>query len=167
MEGILASLDWPSHTAWGAFAVFTAIGVIAQSHRHARQAFQQWRLDRRLARDPYILREEMNEHRLAIGDDLDPLTPSNVLKQALLAGAISAFPIWLAEAHLELWWHIAGAAFLGLGFVVGFWRWFNDPDPDPDALTVLGDRYTFHGMAGAVGAVGLAGLLLLLLIWGL
>lgn len=165
MEGILASLDWPTYATWGAFAAFTAIGVIAQTHRHARQAFQQWRLARRLSRDPYILREEMNEHRLAIGDDLAPLALSDVLKHALVVGAISAFPIWLAEAHLELWWQIGTIALAVLGLLLAWWRWLNDPESDPAVLRLPKGDIPREAMIGFAAALGVVALLLLLAVW--
>src|SRR5688572_21345844 len=104
MEGFFASLDWPSSTAWGAFAVGTAFAVIAQTHGHVRQAFHQWRLDRRLARDSYILREEMNEYQHAIGGDLEPLQREQVIGRSLVAGVVYGAGGWLIENELDQWW---------------------------------------------------------------
>ena len=165
MEGFFGSLTWPSAPTWSAFALNAAVAVVAQIHPHVRRAFHQWRLDRRLARDSYIQRDELREYELAIGDDLDPLEPAKVGEFALLAGTLSAVPVWLAESHLDHWLTLAWVAFLMLAFLVGIWRWFNDPEPDPEALTVLGEPLTFVSMAGAVGAVGIVALLLAAALW--
>ncbi|HWT31377.1 MAG TPA: hypothetical protein VEB68_08445 [Croceibacterium sp.] len=119
--------DWPTTAVWGALAFGAAAALAAQTHRHVRRAFHQWRLARRLARDPYILRDEMNEYQHAIGEDLGPLQVPQIAKRSLVAGLVYAFGAWLIENDLDRWWDRVEGALLAGALLYGLWRWLNDP----------------------------------------
>jgi len=165
MEGLFGSIDWPSAAVWSAFAFGAAFAAAAQSWGHARQAYFQWRLDRRLARDRYILCEEMNEHRLAIGDDLEPLDLSRVVAGALLGAVVYAFPVWLAEQHLEHWWQFASLAFGAFALMLAWWRWMNDPDSDPEALKLPKATIPRDAIMGFAVAIAVVALFAVAAIW--
>lgn len=163
MEGLLATIGTPSAIVWSAFALGSGVAALIGASAHIQRAYYQWRLDRRLARDPYILRDEMNEYLAEIGDDLPSFEPARFAAASLLGGALFAVPIWLAERHLEHWWEIGSIA-LGVGaFLYAWWKWLNDPDaPRP----VLPDaEIPREAVAAFVTAVALVGLFLLFLVW--
>lgn len=161
MEGAFATIGWPAAGTWGVFAFGAALALAAHTHRHVRRAFHQWRLDRRLTRDAYILREELNEYELAIGEELDPLHPVDVVKHVLLGGALAAAPSWFAQGHLELWWEAALFAFGGLGLLFAWWHWLNDPESDPDVLKLPKGNIPFDALAGFGAAAAVIGIILL------
>lgn len=86
-----------------------------------------WRLDRRLARDPQISREELREYQWSIG--AEPAAVSgDMVKGWLWIGTTMATALWLDENGLRNVLEIAlaaGACFLALQAI---WRWQNDPD---------------------------------------
>lgn len=161
MEGIAELVGWPGAGAWGAFALAASVALVGQTQRHVRRAFHHWRLDRRLSRDRYILREELNEYELAIGEALEPLDAADIVKQSVIAGAVTAVPIWLAERHLVLWWEIALVSFGALGLLLAWWRWLNDPEAGPDALKLPKATIPVEAMAGFAGAIAVTGMILL------
>jgi len=166
MEGILALLEWPSAATWGAFAFGTAFAIVAQGYRYVRHGFHQWRLDRRLARDPYILRAELNEYRLAIGEDLAPLNPLEVIMRSLLAGVVYAVPMWLIERQLDHWLSIAEATLFALVLLIGLWRWLNDPRDLRDREVAEEDSGDMPSEAG-IGFVDAVIIICLLMLFGL
>jgi len=164
MEGVLESLAWPSALTWGVVAATAAAAVIAQTHAYLRQAFHRRRLDRRLARNPYIERDELRDYELAIGGALDPPEAATVVRAALWAGTLAGVPFWLAQNHLEHWWHYAALAFWALALLVGLWRRLNDPQPElPEAEEVdpLTVQLSIAGFAAAVGVFLVLGILVI------
>lgn len=157
--GVLDQLDWPTTATWGFFAVCAGLALVAQTHAHVRAAFHRWRLDRRLARNPTIQRDELREYEYAIGEDRGPLEPAAVAGRALLAAALAAAPIWLAEIHLEDWWHYGHWILLGGGLLYAVWRWHNDPpelrgeDAHHPALAFLAERDAVLGLGSAIVVV--------------
>jgi hypothetical protein len=124
---VIASLDWPSATAWGVFAGGCVMAAFLGTAGHLQRAWYRWRLERRLARNPGILREQLNEHLLEIGEDRPPLDPTRLVSGSLAAGGLGAIFAWLMERGLEGWLQI-GELLLGAAvFLLGLWRWLNDP----------------------------------------
>jgi hypothetical protein len=140
------------------FAFASGATALIEASRHVVRAWHQWRLDRRLARNPYILREELSEYQFRIGDDLPPLDSARLVGASLLIGAVAAFPAWLAERHLEQWWQIGSFAFFALTLLVGLWRRFNDP-PEMHAKVgtpeITVPREAWLGLVGGLAAVAL------------
>ncbi len=127
MGEVLASLDWPSATVWGVFAGGCVVAALLGTAGHLQRAWYRWRLERRLARNPWILREELNEHLLEIGEDQPPLDPTRLVSGSLAAGGLGAIFAWFMERGLEGWLQI-GELLLGAAvFLLGLWRWLNDP----------------------------------------
>lgn len=158
MEALLADLDWPSAATWGVFAFASVATALMGAARHGVHAWHQWRLDRRLARNPYIQRDELNEHRLRIGDDLPPLDLHHLVGSSLFVGVFTAIPAWLAERHLEQWWEYAWFGFWTSTILVSFWRRLNDPpefhaNAGTPEITVPRDAWL--GLAGGIGMVAL------------
>lgn len=127
MGELFASLDWPGAAAWAAFALASGAGALFGAWHHLVRAWHQRRLDRRLASNPYILREELNEYRFRIDDDLPPLDAGRLVGSGLLGGAVAAIPAWLIEQDLEHWWHYGHVLAGAVGLLYGIWRWYNDP----------------------------------------
>ena len=84
---------------------------------HLQRAWYRWRLERRLARNPGILREQLNEHLLEIDEDRPPLDPARLVSGSLAAGGLGAIFAWLMERGLEGWLQI-GELLLGFGLAV-------------------------------------------------
>lgn len=162
MGEAFASLGWPSVTTWGVFVGVSCLAALGESWGHVVRAWRQRRLNRRLARNPYIQREEMNEYLFALGDELPPLHPPTVVRKGLLGGLLVACPLWFAQAHLEGWWEIGVRAIVGLGVLVSIWRWFNDP-PETRARSGLAEiTVSREAWLGLVGGVAIVALILLL-----
>jgi hypothetical protein len=158
MGDLAALLDWPGTATWGVFAFASGGTALIEASRHAIRAWHQWRLDRRLARNPYILREELNEYRFRIDDDLPPLDPARLVGSSVLVGVLAAIPAWLAERHLEHWWQYACFAFFLFGLLSSFWRRLNDPpEMHPGAALpgVTVPREAWLGLAGGIAIVAL------------
>ena len=160
MGGLLANLDWPGTVTWSVFALVSGCAALVPASRHAARAWHQWRLDRRLARNPYILREELNEYRFKIDDDLPPLDPARLAGSSLLVGVFAAIPAWFAERNLEHWWEYGHWLVLAAGLLYATWRWHNDPlevrgedarHPLLDAF--LGERDAVLGLGSAIAIV--------------
>ncbi len=162
MDGILSTLGPIPSESWGVFAFNAVMVMILAIHPHVHHAFHQRRLDRRLAQDSFIHRDELREYKLAIGEELEPLRPWDVVKQALLAGACGGIPMWLAKSHLEHWWEYGWLALAVVELTYSLWRRLNDPETDHEPLTIFGDEISSISVAGLVGAVGIVGLLLFL-----
>ena len=155
MGDLAALLDWPGAATWGVFAVASGGAALIEASRHAIRAWHQWRLDRRLARNPYILREELNEYRFRIGDELPPLDPARLVGSSLVVGVCMAIPAWLVERHLEHWWEYGHGLILATGLLYATWRWHNDPpearrERHPVLDAFLGDRDAVLGLGWAV-----------------
>src|SRR5690606_6546772 len=103
----------------GVFAGGCVVAALLGTAGHLQRAWYRWRLERRLARNPWILREELNEHLLEIGEDQPPLDPTRLVSGSLAAGGLGAIFAWLMERGLEGWLQIGelllGAAVLLLG----------------------------------------------------
>lgn len=159
--GPLASIP---PTAWGMAALIAGAVLVIGAFGHLRRAWHQRRLDRRLARDPYILREELDDYHRAIGDEPVPLDPARLLLAALLAGAAAGIPVWLSDYGLAEWWH---AALLALALFAGTWRWLNDPEPKPLTEALLGPDVHVppEAVFGLAGGLALTGLVVLFAVW--
>ena len=160
MGEFLAALDWPAASTWGVFACASGAVALILAGKHVVRTWHQWRLDRRLARDPHILREELNEYLFRIDDDLPPLDPARLLGSSLFVGALTAIPAWLAERHLQHWWEYGHWMVLAAGLLVGTWRWFNDPpEPRGDGTrqsllgAFLGERDAVLGLGSAIAVI--------------
>lgn len=127
MGDFFAALDVPRASTWAVFAFASGAVALITTSKHVTRAWHQWRLDRRLARNPYILREELSEYRLKIDDELPPLDPARLVGASLLAGVVAGIPAWLAERHLEHWWDYGHWLIVGTGLLYATWRWHNDP----------------------------------------
>ena len=160
MEALTASLQWPSAFAWSAFALSAGMALVGQVWRHGRLAFRKWQLDRRLARDPYILREEMNEYLLAVGDEGEPPSPPAVIRNSILTGLLGAIPVWLIQNDLEHWWEIGVIGVCVLSLLGAWWRWLNDPESDPAALKLPKATVPVEAMLGFAGAILTVGVIL-------
>src|SRR5690606_41739571 len=78
-------------------------------------------------RNPGILREQLNENLLEIDEDRPPLDPARLDSGSLAVGGLGAIFEWLMERGLEGWLQI-GELLLGAAvFLLGLWRWLNDP----------------------------------------
>lgn len=158
MGDFFAALGWPTAWAWGVFAFGSVGSALADAWPHLRRAWHQRRLDRRLADNPYIQREELDAYHRKIGDDLEPLDPNRLVRASLLIGLSLAIPTWLASRHLEQWWKYS----LFAGYVVfllrACWRRLNDP-PEMHARIgapeVTVPREAWLGLAGGIAAVAL------------
>ena len=146
--------------AWGMFALGAAITAAAGVLPHLRRAWHQWRLDRRLARNPYMLQEEMNEYRYALGEELEPINRWRLLGDSLLAGLFVARPFWLAELGFEYGWEAGLLAYGALGLLLAWWRWMNDPASDPAVLKLPQADVPREAIAGFGAAMGVIGLIL-------
>ena len=82
-----------------------------------RQAYYQWRLDRRLARDPLIDQDELHDYQYRIGEDLDDIDWRKILWTGAANGAFIA--LFLVIAELETSWG-RYAAFMIMLLVLGF-----------------------------------------------
>ena len=160
MGELFASLDWPGAGAWAVFALAGGAAALIGARSHLARAWHQRRLDRRLASNPYILREELNEYRLRIGEELPPLQRDRLVGSSLLAGAVAAIPAWLIEQDLEHWWHYGHMLIGAVGLLYGIWRWHNDPpaargkDDSPPALDAfLAERDAVLGLCCAIVVV--------------
>ena len=157
MGEFLATLDWPSASTWGVFALASGAVALITASKHAVRAWHQWRLDRRLARNPYILREELSEYRFKIDDDLPPLDPVRLVGNSLLVGVVAAIPAWLTERHLEHWWEYGHWGIGAAGLLYATWRWHNDPPETrgedarhPLLGSFLGERDAVLGLGSAI-----------------
>jgi hypothetical protein len=153
-----ALLGWPTAWTWGMFAFAFGGSALVEAWPHLRRAWHQRRLDRRLAGNPYIQREELNEYRGKIGDDLEPLDTHRVARSSLIAGLCMGIPVWLAQRHLEDLWQYGLFAFYALVFFTALWRRLNDPPEmhpkiGPPAVTV--PREAWLGLVGGLAAVAL------------
>jgi hypothetical protein len=93
---------------------------------HVRYRFYKRRLERRLARDPYMLREEYRDHILGIGGEPEPLGP--VVWSAAAAGLACAAGAWAYDLKMEDLWEAAWALFFAVLAAWSLWRLHNAPD---------------------------------------
>jgi hypothetical protein len=155
MGDLAALLDWPGAATWGVFAFATVGTGLIDASRHVVRAWRQWRLDRRLARNPYILREELNEYRFRIGDELPSLDPARLVGSSLAIGVLAAILARLAELNLEHWWEYGHLLMLAAGLLYATWRWHNDPpeargERHPVLHAFLGERDAVLGLGSAI-----------------
>jgi len=158
MGDFAALLDWPGAATWGVFALASGATALIEASRHGIRAWHQWRLDRRLARNPYIQREELNENRFRNGDELPPLDPARLIGSSLAVGAFAAIPARLAELHLKHWWEYGHLLILAAGLLYATWRWHNDPpetrgERRPALHAFLGERDAVLGLGSAIAIV--------------
>lgn len=156
LSALLGSI--PSY-AWTMFAVSAGAGVALSVFPYVRRVFHYWRLERRLTRDPYMLREEMREYEAAMGGELEPFDLRRILGASLAAGLLAGLPEWLMELGLADWWFAAFATVAAGSLLFSIWRWFNDPEPEPVFLLPVELPRVVTAVLGAVGIV--AGLILL------
>ena len=157
MGETLASLDWPGPPTWTVFALAASATTIIPASQHIMRAWHQWRLNRRLARNRYMLREELNEYRFKINDDLPPLAPAGLVGSSLLVGTLTAIPAWLFEQDLEHLWEYGHWLFVAAGLLYATWRWHNDPPETrgedarhPLLGSFLGERDAVLGLGSAI-----------------
>jgi hypothetical protein len=97
----------------------------------AKQAYHQWTLDRRLARDPVIYQEELNEYEYKIGEDLDEVDWRAILwsgiGNALIIAGLIVFQKIESEWSLYL---ILGV--LAVLMIVGFRAHYRDAETKGD-----------------------------------
>jgi hypothetical protein len=165
MDGLFGFIGEIPASAWGFAAFAVSLSAIVQTWSHAWREFHQWRLDRRLARDSYISREEMNQYRLDIGEDLPPLDLGRVAARALTEGLFVAVPAWLATHKLEEWWLAGVLAFGGLALLLAWWRWLNDPNSDPAVLKFPKGEVPREAVTGFAAAIGCVAVLLAGIYW--
>ena len=167
MGDFFAALDWPTAWTWGVFAFASGAAALGEASPHIVRAWHQWRLDRRLARNPYMLREELSEYQSRIGDDLAPLDVDRLVRSGLTGGVFLAIPAWLAERHFEQWWQYGLVALYGILFLSSIWRRLNDP-PEMHAKAGLPEvtvpREAWLGFAGGLAAVALIVLFITMLV---
>jgi hypothetical protein len=149
------------------FAFASGSAALGGAWPHVRRAWHERRVARRLAHDPYMQREELNEYRLKIGDDLPSLDLYRLAASSLFVGAFTASPTWLAEHHLERWWLLGWFAFCALTIAANVWRRLNDP-PEMHVETGMPEvtvpREAWLGLAGGIAAVALILLLIAVLV---
>ena len=105
--------------------------VIFGTWAHLRHWWLNKRLERRLARDGYMLVEEHRDHLFAIGDEPAPIDWSAIALNALINVLLVGAAGMMFALGREWEWEIAllGAGILGMLF--GLWRRMNAPEPDP------------------------------------
>jgi hypothetical protein len=154
---VLAKLDWPGVATWTVFALASGAAALIDASGHLMRAWHQWRLDRRLARNPYMLREELNEYRFKI-DDVPPFDPARLVGSSLIVGGLAAILAWLVERNLEHWWEYGHWLLLAAGLLYATWRWNNDPPETrgarhPVVVAFLGERDAVIGLGLAIVVV--------------
>jgi hypothetical protein len=117
--------------AWSLFAFGAAGALFYKLRPHVRHWFYQNRLDRRLARDGSILREEATELQRAMGDDPGHLEVSQVIGLAMFEGLIAAIPPWFFHLRYDTLGPRIFGAVVGILLLVALWRRLNDPEPKP------------------------------------
>lgn len=142
--------------SWLLIAFGVAVPFAVGYYPHAKRAYHQGRLDRRLARDAYILREEMQDYEYHIGEELDELAHGKMFREGLLNGIFAAGTYWLTMVE----WDYIYLVFFGsalLGWAYTYWRKVNDPDDLPpdreDYIEHQRPEYPPEAIAGFTGAI--------------
>ncbi len=99
-----------------------------------------------------MLREELNEYRFKINDDLPSLDPAGLVGSSLLVGILTAIPAWLLEQDLEHLWEYGHWLLVAGGLLYATWRWHNDP---PEAVARM--RAILCSAVSSVSATPLSG----------
>lgn len=132
------------------------VGSWARFHHWWRRGI----LDRRLARDDYMLVEEYRDHASAIGEQPEPIDWRAITREVLVTGLLLGAGGVMIALGKEWAWEIALLGFAGLALLYGLWRKINDPQE------VAEDEYELPpsdgGTALAVGFYGLLAIIALL-----
>lgn len=120
---------------WLAGTAGFVLTLLSPGFDYARHAFYTWRLRRRLARDPYILREEYRDYVLAIGGEPEPIVP--YLWVAATVTVACATGAWVAKLEMQELWDAIIALTGAVMAARSLWVLLNSPDEvlaeaDPD-----------------------------------
>jgi hypothetical protein len=139
--------------AWVLFGLAAGGLTVAALWPHVRYAFLKSRFERRLSREGFMLRDEANDRRLAMGAEPEPLNGWQVATASLAGGLTAAMPPWLVHlGHPHLWDTITGAVEGGV-ILLALWHRLNDPDPKPLWPNAHFPREAIVGFAAALAIV--------------
>ncbi|MCP5395327.1 MAG: hypothetical protein H6918_01085 [Sphingomonadaceae bacterium] len=116
-------------TVGGILMVLVTV-LLVRISRFIAYSWHRWRLARRIARDPYMLQEELREYEDAIGEKPDPIDWPRAVKGLLveLLFISPAFLIYMATAHRSA---VAGLIALSVCYMAyNVWQRANDPEHD-------------------------------------
>ena len=166
-DGMVEVIAAIPRDAWLALAIGMGFTIAFGYLPHMRQAWHRRRLDRRLARDSYILAEELREYERAIGDEPPELEWRKLLPGALWAGILLAMPFALSSDLALLQWDGFLFAISCLAIVYGLWRRLNDPEPEDEHEAGAWWQRSIlprEALTGFICAIGAVAILLLLIV---
>lgn len=130
--------------------------VVSGTWAHLRHWWLHKRLERRLARNGYMLVEEHRDHLFAMGEEPPPIDwlamAMNALISALLVGAAGV----MFALGREWEWEIAFMGVGALGLFYGLWRRINDPpvaDEEDELPASDGETAIIVGIFGFLGII--------------
>ena len=99
---------------WGWLSLVFSGSLIVEVWPHLHYRYWQWRLDRRLARDAYMLTEELREFQLAQGEEPGRLDLKRAFLRSLRATFEIGFPVLMFGqfTHSDLLTVVFAAALL-------------------------------------------------------
>lgn len=152
-----------SNEAWTFLAVGLPIMGVISVWPHLTKRWHEWRRDRRLASDPYILQEELAEFNWKIDEGLETFEWRSWLARYSGQAALFAGVIVAVDIGYDLEWQGVLAGVVVLSLLYQLWRKMNDPEELQDAGNEpFWDRHNFPDEAiyGFFGAILMVGLLL-------
>ncbi|MXO91672.1 hypothetical protein [Pontixanthobacter aquaemixtae] len=132
---------------------------------HIRQAFYQWRSDRRLARDPEIYQYELDDYEYKIGEELDEVEWRDILWQGI-ANALIVSAAFIVQEAGGSWSVLLPLVFGGVVAAVGLQQWFREAeDSEVDWRERFAEQFPPEAIWGAVGAFVIAVLILTIAVY--
>lgn len=148
---------------WQLIGSFLALMLPLSVWEHLRKRWYEWRRDRRIARDPYILQDELAEFNWKIDDDLEPFEWREWLARYAGHSVAVAGGFVAIDIGYDLEWQGVLFALVALGFVFNTWRRINDPEEtrkEVETASWDGTEPSPEAIYGIVGALVMAAFLL-------